>query len=271
MLPRVVRSLLVVIGLSLASTVLTGCFLQNVFSQIHVSSISEEVSEILTSVKGNATVAVCDHIGVFYNCVYIVDGTPITSTAAIFSEFGLAGIIIDPVVVQIPGNAISITAQYSTTAGYQPAVTSVRNSFPVKPGVNITAEAGTQFVILELPNSVTSGLTQTNPANGLPVSYAISFTQQQPVTQTVEPVNIKAMFTGRIVANGHVYYAPLLPCTTNFANIPSLTIPVTDTLVNLQPSIGALLGQVAPCNHATYDYTFAPPPEHRMYLPLMRK
>ncbi len=272
MLPRTIRGLALVVVLSLAPLVLTGCFLQDMFGHtaIYANSIEQEVNDIITAVFGQATVAVCSKSGALYSCTYIIDGVILTSTATLISEFGLTGLVIDPVVLQIPANAVDITAQYSTTAGYLPAITSVRGNFPVKPGVNITAETGTQFVILELPNSVTSGLTQTNPANGLPVSYAISFTQRQPVSQTVEPVSIKAMFTGRIVANGHVYYAPLLPCTTNFANIPSLTIPVITTPVNLQPSLGALLGQVAPCNHASYDYTNAPPPD-RLFLPLIRK
>ena len=273
MLRRTVRLLTLVVGLSFAALLLTGCFLQNMFgnTRINAGDLGQEINYIITAIQGNATVAVCGKTFSLYNCTYIIDGHILTSTAYLASEFGLAGLVIDPVVLQIPANAISITAQYSTTASYQPAVTSVRNSFPVKPGVNITAEAGTKFVILELPSSVTNGLTQTNPSNGLPISYAISFTQQQPVTQTVEPVSLKTMLTGRVVVNGHVYYAPMLPCVTNFASVPSVTLPITTTPVNVQLSIGDVLAQAAPCVNQYYDYTNAPPPDRYLYLPLIRK
>ncbi len=273
MLPRTVRMVVLVVVLAISSLLLTGCFLQSMFgnTRINANDLFQELNDITTAIQGNATVAVCGKTFSLYSCTYLIDGQIITSTAYLASEFGLAGLLIDPVVLQIPANAISLTAQFSTTAGYQPAVTSVRGSFPVKPGVNITAEAGTKFVILELPTSVTSGLTQTNPSSGLPIGYAISFTQQQPVTQAVEPVSLKAMFTGRVVAKGHVYYAPMLPCVTNFASVPSVTIPITTTPVNLQMSIGDVLAQAAPCVNQYYDYTNAPPPDRYLYLPLIRQ
>ena len=37
---------------------------------------------------------------------------------------------------------------------------------------------------------------------------------------------IKALFTGKAVADGATYYMPLFPCTTNMAEVPAMTISV---------------------------------------------
>jgi hypothetical protein len=65
----------------------------------------------------------------------------------------------------------------------------------------------------------------------------------------------------------------LLPCVRSFASIPSVAIPVSDTLVDLQPTLGDLvrMGQAQPCVNKLYDYSGAPPPVPRSYLPLVRR
>jgi hypothetical protein len=276
MLPRKVRSFVSAVLLSFTALLLTGCFLRSLFGNvIIVEDIAEEVNEIITTIFSESTAAVClnNDYG-FYECIYIVDGEIITSTLYLLSEHGLTGVLLDPIVLQVPNNAISVTATFTPTGGSaQPALTSVRQSFEMEPFKPITAEVGTKFLIFEFPSSVASTITATNPISGPHFDFALSFAQRQPISQTVKPVSVKAMLTAKVVSRGHVYYAPLFPCVTSFADIPSMTLPITTALVNLQPSIGDLiqLGNILPCDHESYDYSNTPPPPFRIYLPLVRK
>jgi hypothetical protein len=275
MLPRTSRALALVAGLTSAALLLTGRFLRSMFGNtIIVEDIAEEVDEIITTVFSDSTAAVCVHTNFgFYDCTYILDGEVITSTFYLVSEFGLTGVLLDPLIVQVPSDVISVTATYDAGSGPQPAVTQARQSFEMLPHQPITAEAGTQFLIFEFPASVVSTITATDPISGPHFDFALNFTQIHPISQPVEPVSVKAMFTGKVVARGHVYYAPLLPCVTSFTDIPSVTIPITTTPVNLQTAIGDVLrlGQATPCDHTYYDYSSAPPPDHFVYLPLVLK
>ena len=273
MLPRTSRVLALAIGLTTAALVLTGCFLRNIFGNvIFAEDIADEVNEIITTVFSDSTAAVClDSDFGFYECTYIVNGEIITSTFYLLSEFGLTGVLIDPLIVQAPSDVISVTATVDAGSGPQPAVMQARQSFEVQPHQPITAEVGTKFLIFEFPSDIISTITVTDPVNGPHFNFALNFTQRHPLSQTVEPVNVKAMFTAKVVTRGHVYYAPLLPCTTSFTSIPSIAIPITTTPVNLQTAIGAVLNQATPCNHTLYDYSSAPPPDHVIHLPLIRR
>ena len=279
MLPRTIVTRLVKVGLvCLTAGVVSGCFLRNMFGNvIIVEDIENEVNEIITTVFSDSTAAVCLNTDYgFYECTYIVDGEIITSTLYLLSEYGLTGVLLDPLILQVPDDVISITATFTPTSGSpQPAVTSVRQTFEMQPYKPITAETGTKFLILEFPSSVTSAITETDPANGPHFDLALSFAQRRPISQAVEPVNVKAMLTAKVVTRGHTYYAPVFPCVTSFADIPTVTIPITNTPVNLQADIGDVirLGQVEPCDHVYYDYSSAPPPsfDHFVYLPIVRR
>lgn len=275
MLPRKIRSFISATGVALAALLLSGCFLRSLFGNtIIAEDIAEEVNEIITTVFTDSTAAVCqDSDFGFYECTYIVDGAIITSTLYVLSEFGLTGVLIDPIVLQVPDNVISITAILTPTGGSgQPAITSVRQSFEMQPFKPITAEVGTQFLIMDFPDSIAATITATDPISGPHFDFALSFAQRQPISQTIEPVSVKAMLTAKVVSRGHVYYAPLFPCVNSFADIPGMTIPLTDTLVNLQTDVGDLIrqGQVLPCDHKLYDYSNTPPPpQFRAYLPII--
>lgn len=277
MLPRRVRSVLSVMLLTFTALLLTGCFLRGLFGNtIVVEDLGAEIDEIINAVFGDSTVAVCrSPHAPRYDCTYIVDGEIITSTVNLISEFGLAGVLLDPVILQVPANVISVTAIFTPTSGSaQLALISEQPTFEMQPFTPITAEMGTKFLIMEFPASIVSTITATDPISGPHFDFALSFEQRQPITQTVEPVNIKAMLTAKVVSRGYIYYAPLFPCVTSFADIPSMTLPLTDVFVNLQTGIGDLirLGSVLPCNNKTYDYTNTPPPpQFRVYLPLVRK
>lgn len=256
-------------------TLLSACVLRSLFGNvIIVEDIGEEVNEIITTVFSDSTAAVClDTDFGFYECTYIVDGQIITSTLYLLSEFGFTGVLIDPVILQLPIDVTQIHATYDDGNGTHPLVKTFTNNFYVTPDITITAESNQQFIILELPPSVTNNLPPGDPNNGLDISYDLTFTRTQPIDQPVEPVAIKVMLTGKVVLNEHPFYVPLMPCVTDFSLIPSITIPQSVTPVDLQPSIGDLITQSsnAVCDHQAYYFNSVPPPYLKTFLPVVTR
>jgi hypothetical protein len=70
------------------------------------------------------------------------------------------------------------------------------------------------------------------------------------------------MLAGKVQVNGQTFYLPLLPCTTDFAKVPALTIPAAATLQDLSSAMLALLPQLQAlrCNGTVYDFSIPPPP-----------
>jgi hypothetical protein len=60
------------------------------------------------------------------------------------------------------------------------------------------------------------------------------------------------MFAAKATVAGKTYYLPLLPCTTDMASVPTLTLPTTNSLTPID--VTPMLTQQA-CNKMTYDLT----------------
>ena len=273
MLRRKVVSVARACLMGLLAAVLSGCLLDTIngYTIVVVSPGHSGADEIISAMFGHATVAVCNRslFGSEYTCVYIVQGNPMTSTVDLGSEFGLIGEVFDPVIVQVPSDAVSITASYSNAGTMAPAVTSIRQTFEYVPFQFISAETGTKFIIMDVPPEVAASIHTTDPVNGPPLDFALRFKQLKPITQTVEPVTVKLMLTARVTTRGHVYYAPVLPCVTSFALVPTFTIPISNAPVSMLAQFSNIVSnnQAQPCNHKFYDYTNAP--EFNLYLPLV--
>jgi hypothetical protein len=106
------------------------------------------------------------------------------------------------------------------------------------------------------------------PTNGLPISYSIRYARNEPLGTPVPAQTVKLLLAGRARLNGHTYYVPLLPCVTNFAQVPALTIPQSPTPVNLEPALGAL--SASGCNNTVFIVNPEPPPR-RTFLPTIRQ
>lgn len=269
------KVILVIIMLSILAALLSGCFLRNTFGNVvFVDSISDHVDLLINAAFTNATVAICrsEEYG-FYTCKYFIGGVEATSTFYLMSEFGFFGILIDPVVLQVPEGATDILATYDDGSGLQPLLQKTVTSFNVQPGVQVTAEAGHKFLILELPPSATSTLPIDDPVNGDEFDFNISYKLSVPKSQASDPVLVKAMLTGKVVVNEHTYYVPIYPCVTDFASVPALEIPQSENLVNLETALGDLINQSGDmtCFHKEYDFSSPPPPPAKLYLPLVLK
>lgn len=259
----------------LLGLLLSGCALRAMFGNvIIVEDIGEEVNEIITTVFSDSTAAVCLHTDYgFFECTYIINGEIITSTLYLLSEFGITGVLIDPLILQIPADVTGLIATYDdgSGAGAQPLARRYTTNIPVTPQIGIQAEAGQKFVILELPASVTAGLPEGDPDSAPEFSYAVEFRRSEPLGAPIPPMNIKVMLAGKAVVNGNTFYVPTLPCTTTIASVPAIEIPVSQTAVDLLPAIGDLLDQGSDytCDHTAYTYFTALPAPIRTYLPVV--
>jgi hypothetical protein len=269
---RAALKITLAVGLGL---LLTACALRAMFGNvIIVEDIAAEVNEIIETVFTDSTAAVCLNTDYgFFECTYIIDGDIITSTLYLLGEFGITGVLIDPLIAQVPSDATVITATYDLGGGPQPLSVQQVGAFKVMQTLTVTAEAGQKFLILQLPPGVESTLPQVDPAAGLPLSYTLGFSHTEPLGPPVGPQTIKLLSAGRVVVNGYTFYVPILPCETDFANIPALTLPQAATPQDLQPALGAWLAANpnAVCDHTAYYYDDVPPPLPRLFLPLITR
>jgi hypothetical protein len=205
----------------------------------------------------------------YYECVFLitgVDGNKILPSLYLMDNSNTSNPLYSLLILQIPAGAASIQATYSSGGSPLPMVVQETSAIPVQPGVTMTAEAGTKFLILELPASENVSLPGGRPENGKLFDFNLTFADNLP---TGTPLTIKAQYATKMAVNAHTFYAPLYPCTTEFNLLPALTIPNSSTPTNLTTAIGDLVksGSVTACNHKAYNYTTVPPPDFSLFLP----
>src|SRR3989337_591849 len=129
------RPILILLLVCVLSTLLTACALRSLFGNvIIVEDIEEEVNEIITTVFSDSTAAVCLSTDYgFYECTYIIDGDIITSTLYLLSEYGITGVLIDPVILQVPEDVTVVTATYDGGSGSKPLSKRITHSFQITP------------------------------------------------------------------------------------------------------------------------------------------
>jgi hypothetical protein len=211
--------------LGLVVVLTSGCFLRALLGTEVVESLSEEVDRFIDSVFAEATTAVCtpeSEFGQRVECVYIIEGEEVASTTSLISELGLFGVFIDPLVLELPIAAAKITGAFDDGAGHSgPLVIYPKLSFvPVDDTRKLVAGPGKQLVIADLPAGV--------PVDGVTYSYALDF--EQTVPAGTGPTPIKVLLTGKLTVNGKTFYPPMLPCTTDLAALPAMTLPRSATL-----------------------------------------
>jgi hypothetical protein len=227
---------------------LSGCFLNALFSRVTVNGFEEEANFTLAAIQASASVALCSDLGgAFGNspvaCTYVVDGQEIASTFSLASEFGLLGAIIDPVILQVPIAATNFTGTYSGTSSSGTLdITVVAGALDADVNERITPEPGTKLVVVDFPASA-------SPPGG---AYGFNFGFQLP--GVVNPVQVKALFAARVQSGGRTFYPPLFPCTTNFATVPSISMPLSAAFqaVNLAGASG-----LSGCSGRTYRLSTA--------------
>src|SRR5262249_11051490 len=159
----------------------------------------------------------------------------VVTTADLIRDFGLFGVIIDPIILQVPQDVVSVTGTFAETGqAPRPLVITTVASFFAQPGVQVVPEPGQKFVILDFPADVLATLTAAPTTFDFTVQVMRSLPISQPAPTSM---SVKAMLTGKVETAGQTFYLPLFPCVTDFAQVPALTVPVPTSLVSLLPQI----------------------------------
>ncbi len=255
--------------------VTSGCFLRLAFGAV-VVDLSEHLDRFFALLRANASGAACSERDVFdeamgwhtvVECDYVFENEEFpsfpktTSTATLIREFGLFGVFIDPVILQVPEGASTFDATFREAGGPErPLELTATTTFLAAPGRAVTAEPGQQFLILELPDDVAERLPEGDPrVVGVEFDFALSFEVPE-----LSPVEVKPMFTLAVPVDDVTYYPPMLPCVTDFAEVPSFEIPVAHDghLQDLSLQVGVAFANAADavCDGEVYDFTAIDPP-----------
>ena len=192
----------------------SGCFFNALLSRITVSSIAEEVTTIIDLVFGGGTGAVCESTSTSgsNDCTYIINGQSVGSSFGFPGEFGLVGALIDPVILQVPSAATAFSGTFTGPGGTTNlAITPVVGNLPADINTNVVPQPGTKLVIVDFPAPP-------------PPNQSFSFTLHFELPGNVASIPIKALAASNVTSGGQTFYSPLLPCETNFANIPGATM-----------------------------------------------
>jgi hypothetical protein len=189
----------------------SGCFFNALLSRIEVVSAGELVSTILDVVFSGGTGAVCYSIAGSSDCTYVINGQPVGSSLA-FAGQGSVGALIDPVIMQVPSAATAFSGTFTGPGGTTNlTITQVVGSLPADLNTSIIAEPGTKLVIVDFP---------ADPPTNQTYSFALHFE----LPGNVATIPVKALAAAKLTSNGQTFYPPLMPCETNFANIPGVNL-----------------------------------------------
>lgn len=216
---RRVAPILLITVLALVSP---GCFLQTISGATYQAGDS-----LITTVETDSILATCVNGGfgsANVECTYFFfdeNGVPVeaVSSAQLISEFGILGVIIDPLILQVPLSATDVTGTYDDGNGTSGdlAIQSGFKSIPADTYRHLFAEPGTQFIIAELPDGVLFEDIQFN--------FSVSFS----TPPGSGPVHVKPILSVKYESGQSVFYTPLLPCETDMTNVPAIAIPEAAT------------------------------------------
>ena len=210
---------------------LSGCILNALLSRV---TLGDEISFTIVGLQASTTVRSCNELAITlqgrpFQCTFVIGGQEGPSAFTFASEFGLFGAIIDPVILQVPVAATNFTGTFSgTTTSGNLTISVIAGSLDADVSTVIAPEPGTKLVVVDFPTSA------TQPGG----AYGFNFGFQLP--GVVNPVQVKALFAARVESGGRTFYPPLLPCETDFANVPVISMPLGPTFqaVNLTGSPG---------------------------------
>lgn len=252
---RILRSAQISVLMLLAVLMTSSCFFG---TDLEIFVGTSEEGRTLVSISTFGTLSECERIGESssFSCNYILFDTE----ESFPSTFTLSGLDIaflllfaDPIVLQLPQEAADFRGtfnQQSSGAEGDLVIRSGLASLPADATQTFQAEPGMQLVVLDLPSDA--------PTSGS-VSFNFNFTIPDDLPS---PLQIKAFYTGRIEVQGETYYPPLLPCTTDMAAVPVISVPLP------QGGNTSLPTNVQGCDNVTYTVQQGEFSD-KMFLPLV--
>jgi hypothetical protein len=218
----------------------SGCFLDALYSLVLIPDGEGGTTRV--TLQASANVHVCVDLGDTSEtgaarCTYVLLSQGITSDVSLASAFGLLGFIIDPLILQVPAAANTFVGTFSGGGAGSLSITEVPGGLPADINNTITPEPGTKLVIVDFPD----------PPPPLNQSYGFILNFQLP--GNAAPVPLKALFAARVQTNGQTFFVPLLPCETNFANIPTISLPASSTFQSVNLPLAGIQG----CNGRVFN------------------
>lgn len=246
------RRTLAGIAILVAPVLLAGCFLRSLLGHTFTEGLGESIDAEITAIRAGSTTGVCLQgffaIQTTIDCTYFIGGEPVTSSGRLISEFGLFGVVVDPVILQVPANARGFAATFSGAASGTLAITELVGGFDADDRTHVDPEPGHKFVVLDFPEGVSPGAQDYSFE--LIFSRTATPSTPPPLAVKATQLQVKAMFAGRVVARGKTFYPPLLPCVTSFTAIPAMTIPVAGAPQPISVPATGLQG----CNNKVYVF-----------------
>ena len=146
----------------------------------------------------------------------------------------------DPVILQVPASMSDFAGSIAigppgVTPGTPLQIQSGLTSIAIDADTTLTAEPGTQFVIVDF----------VAPANAPSGQYTLDFQFRGSAS------SIKVIFAGKVTAGAATYYPPIFPCVTNMSQVPAIAIPtsiaaVVNVLLSAQGCVGMQYNLAAP-------------------------
>ncbi len=126
----------------------------------------------------------------------------------------------DPLIVQFPSDAHTFVAHYvgpNGISGTLPTMAGL-SSIELLPGQLLTAEPGTQLVVISYPEGLPGGTYDQV------LEFDLGWSRD---------IQVKPLITGKLSCDHQTYLPPFAMNTTDMAAIPAITIPVSDTPVEI--------------------------------------
>jgi len=229
-----------------AAIAMSGCFLILTLGIEEATTLSQEIDLIVDAIRTSATTAVCQKDPFFTDgfrkCTYFINGVQVGSTTTLVSELGVTGVFLDPIVLELPAGATGIHGTYTGGGSTGDLLVYPNLSFvPTDDTHTLQPGPGRQLAVFDLP----AGVAVDH------VDYQFDVGFQTLVPTGSGPTQFKALATGKVQVGGKTFYPPMLPCVSDFALVPSVTMPRPGPAPINLPS--GLTG----CNNQRYFYFFS--------------
>lgn len=238
---QVLRRLPLIAVLAVSTMALSGCLISNL-SGGTVGGVT--TAQATVTLLGRSP-CVVDTVANTTTCTPVIQvGLPGGSTQSFPLLIKLLGwtvpiALYDPLIVQVPasmsGFAGSITVGPPGVAPETPlTIIAGLTSVPIDKSTNLVAEPGMQLVIIDFqaPDSAPAG----------------TYTLKLQFSGTTS--SIKVVFAGKITAGSTDYYVPIYPCVTRMADVPAITLPVTNVAALL-----TVILSTPGCTGKSYDFS----------------
>lgn len=176
--------------------------------------------------------------------------------------------MVDPLIMQVPAAVKNASATIDDGSVPRAVVLTEAASLMAQPGAEVRPETGQKFLILDLPPDLLAALVQNGQLAG-PFDFQLEFE-----VPSLDPVAVKAMYTGKVTVDGPTYYPPMLPCRTDFADVPAIRIPVFERPALIQPQLLFALRRNPDlaCRGQVYDFRGdVGATGGRVFLPLLQQ